>query len=76
MVAGNPKVYAQLVQILGPYSRVIKADEPAAAAAPAGLTPEQALAATAAPAAAEAAKKRGPVRIRKADVARDEDAPL
>lgn len=83
VVAGNPKVYAQLVQILAPYTRVIKPDEPAATAAPAGVTPEQALAATvagaaatAAPAAAEAAKKRGPVRIRKADVARDEDAPL
>lgn len=77
VVAGNPKVYAQLVQILGPYSRVIKPDEPAAAtAAPAGLTPEQALAGTAAAPTAEPAKKRGPVRIRKADAARDEDAPL
>jgi myo-inositol-1(or 4)-monophosphatase len=76
VVAGNPKVYAQLVQILGPYSRVIKADEPAAVAAPAGMTPEQALAATSASAAAEPAKKRAPVRIRKADAARDEDAPL
>ena len=76
VVAGNPKVYAQLVQILGPYSRVIKPDEPAPATAPAGLTPEQALAGTAPAAAAEPAKKRGPVRIRKADAARDEDAPL
>ena len=32
VVAGNPKVYGQLVQILGPYSRVI-ADEGAAPAA-------------------------------------------
>ena len=29
VVAGNPKVYGQLVQILAPYTRVIKADEPA-----------------------------------------------
>ncbi|MGD9832614.1 MAG: inositol monophosphatase family protein [Piscinibacter sp.] len=77
VVAGNPKVYAQLVQILAPYTRAIKPDEPAAvAAAPAGLTPEQALAATAAPAAAAPAKKKGPVRIRKADAARNDDAPL
>ncbi len=36
LVAGTPKVYAQLVQILSPYSRVIKEDEPVAetAAAP------------------------------------------
>ncbi len=72
VVAGNPKVYAQLVQILAPYTRVIKPDEPAAPAA-AALTPEQALAATAPPAAPA---KKGPVRIRKADAARDDDAPL
>jgi len=74
VVAGNPKVYAQLVQILAPYTKVIKPDEPAAPHAPAELTPEQALAATAAVPAA--AKKKGPVRIRKAEAARDEDAPL
>ena len=34
VVAGNPKVYAQLVQILAPYSKAIKADEPAAAPPP------------------------------------------
>ena len=74
VVAGNPKVYAQLVQILAPYTRAIKADEPAAAPPPAALTPEAALAAT--QPLAESAKKRGPVRIRKADAARDDDAPL
>jgi len=74
VVAGNPKVYAQLVQILAPYTRVIKADEPVHAGAPA-LTPEAALAATAAgnAAPAEATKKKGPVRIRKADAARSDD---
>ena len=66
VVAGNPKVYAQLVQILAPYSKAIKADEPAAAPAAAPqVTPEQALAASVA--APAAAKKKGPVRIRKAD---------
>jgi myo-inositol-1(or 4)-monophosphatase len=29
VVAGNPKVYGQLVQILTPYTRVLKDDEPA-----------------------------------------------
>jgi len=77
VVAGNPKVYGQLVQILAPYTRAIKADDPgtsatAAAEAPAGLTPEAALAAT----QAEPPKKKGAVRIRKADAARDDDAPL
>ena len=60
LVAGNPKIYAQLVSILAPYSRVIKEDEPVKAedgsSAPASssaaldattveeLTPEAALA--------------------------------
>lgn len=65
VVAGTPKIYAQLVKLLAPYTRTIKADEPAAAGAPA-LTPEDALAATA-EAPAPAAVKRGPVRIRKGD---------
>jgi len=60
VVAGNPKVYGQLVQILAPYTKVIKEEE------------------TPAPAPAEAvpapAKKRGPVRIRKA--AAGDDAPM
>jgi myo-inositol-1(or 4)-monophosphatase len=44
-VAGNPKVYGQLVQLLKPYSKAIKADEPPAAQ-PIAPTPEDALAAT------------------------------
>lgn len=39
IVAGNPKVYAQLVQLLAPYSRVIKDDEPADDDAEAAVTP-------------------------------------
>jgi myo-inositol-1(or 4)-monophosphatase len=63
VVAGNPKVYGQLVQILAPYTKVIK-DEPEAPAAPA-------------PAATEAAPapKRGPVRIRRA-APKGDDAPM
>ncbi|MEK8029872.1 inositol monophosphatase family protein [Ideonella sp. DXS29W] len=52
VVAGTPKVYGQLVQLLSPFTRVIKEDEPAAPPAPApAATPE-----------------RKPVRLRKKDV--------
>jgi myo-inositol-1(or 4)-monophosphatase len=79
VVAGNPKVYGQLVQILAPYTRVIK-DEPASAAeaVPTAPTAEATepdatqafVAAQAAP--AETAKPRA-VRIRKASA---DDAPM
>lgn len=68
VVAGNPKIYAQLVSILSPYTRVIKDDEPIAA--PAAAAAEV----TAPAAAAEAPRKRTPVRIRKDDAG--EDAPV
>jgi myo-inositol-1(or 4)-monophosphatase len=76
-VAGNPRIYAQLVQVLAPYTRVIKqeASHHAAHEGEQGHepTPEDALAATlhagaAAPAPAPA--KKGPVRIRRADLER------
>jgi myo-inositol-1(or 4)-monophosphatase len=84
LVAGNPKVYAQLVQMLAKYSRVIKDEELATPAPGAGnpataataATPEQALADT------EPAKKPAPakkvVRIKKADLPKiaEDDAPL
>jgi myo-inositol-1(or 4)-monophosphatase len=77
VVAGNPKVYGQLVQLLAPYTRVIKADETAgdsaAAAAPAEPTPESALAAAV---AAPPPPKKGPVRVRKAASAPADDAPF
>jgi myo-inositol-1(or 4)-monophosphatase len=77
LVAGNPKIYAQLVQMLSKYSRVIKEEDleaPAAPAAAAAPTPEQVL--------AEAASKPAPakkvVRIKKADLPKiaEDDAPL
>ena len=75
VVAGNPRIYGQLVQILSPYTRVIKADEASASHDTPGLTPEAALAATAAAAApAEAPKKKAAVRIRKADVQKNDAA--
>jgi myo-inositol-1(or 4)-monophosphatase len=70
VMAGNPRIYAQMVNILSPYSHVIQDTPAAAPGAPreAELTPEQALAATEAPPAA-APEKRKAVRIRKADLA-------
>ena len=78
VVAGTPKVYGQLVQLLAPYTRVIKADEPGEAAT--GAMPDAATASKAAasqagasqpaaadgaPAPAPAAKRRA-LRVRKA----------
>ena len=45
VVAGNPKVYGQLVQILAPYTRVIKEAEPAAADSNSAVAPQSAKAA-------------------------------
>jgi myo-inositol-1(or 4)-monophosphatase len=83
VVAGNPRIYGQLVQILAPYTRVIS-EEPgslAAAVAAAGVdAPEldatQAFVeAAAAPQAAVPAKK-APVRIRKSALPEGDDAPM
>jgi myo-inositol-1(or 4)-monophosphatase len=76
VVAGNPKVYGQLVQILAPYTRVIANDPSDAAGSTAavasdGVTPEEALAAAVNP-AAEAPRKKGPVRIRKPSAGGDD----
>ncbi|MDZ7591772.1 MAG: inositol monophosphatase family protein [Rubrivivax sp.] len=83
VVAGNPKVYGQLVQILTPYTRVIEAPHAAPAAATADA-PEadatQAFVAAAAmnaqaePADAATAPRKAAVRIRKTPAA--DDAPL
>ncbi|MDP1648038.1 MAG: inositol monophosphatase family protein [Rubrivivax sp.] len=78
VVAGNPKVYGQLVQILAPYTRVIK-EEPAqagAATAPqAEVDATQALVdAVAQSDAVAAAPKKLPTRIRKAATPKSDDA--
>jgi myo-inositol-1(or 4)-monophosphatase len=57
VVAGTPKVYGQLVQMLSPYTRVIKPDD----------APAEATAAPASAQEAVAPRKKGLVRIRKAD---------
>ncbi len=69
VVAGNPKVYGQLVQMLAPYTRVIKDEPPGMppdAAVPADATQAfvEAAAPTTEPAAAPARKT--PLRVRKA----------
>jgi myo-inositol-1(or 4)-monophosphatase len=83
VVAGNPKVYGQLVPLLAPFSRVIKGEQEghaAAAQGPQPVTPEAALAAAIAPAAtaastpADPAKK--PVRVRKAATPNADEAPF
>ena len=72
VVAGNPKIFAQLVPLLAPYSRALSEsadgdkDNGATDAAP--TTPEQALAASVEP-KKDAPVKKAAVRIRKADAA-------
>jgi len=77
VVAGNPKVYGQLVQILAPYTRVIEA-APAAvvAVAPEPDATQAFVAAAALDAQAEPAApvRQRPVRIRKAAAGGADDA--
>ena len=74
VVAGNPKVYGQLVQILAPYTRVIKEPEAADGEAAAEGTDAVAAAVVAAPAPKAPARKA--VRVRKADLPEGDDAPM
>jgi myo-inositol-1(or 4)-monophosphatase len=87
VVAGTPKVYGQLVQLLAPYTRVIDAAaEPSApgTATAAEATPAAAAAtpaaAAATPAAAAApaaeAARRAPLRVRKSAVRKTGEAPF
>jgi len=76
IIAGNPKIYGQLVSILAPYTSVGKSED--------GAVTEAARDATAAFVAASlagqpsVAAKKPALRIRKSDAAkpRDDDAPL
>jgi len=65
-VAGNPKVYGQLVQLLAPYTRVIKGEPTAGETAAAEPDATQAFVDAAEPDATAAPAKRAAVRIRKA----------
>jgi myo-inositol-1(or 4)-monophosphatase len=64
VVAGTPKIYGQLVQMLSPYSRVIKPDDAPAEAAPV-VTPEEVLRAAVEGQPTPEPRKKAPVRIRK-----------
>jgi len=76
VVAGNPKVYGQLVQILAPFTRVIK-DEPAHAGAAPEVDPTQVVVETlVATEAAPAGAAKAPVRIRKTPTPSTDDAPM
>jgi len=76
VVAGNPKVYGQLVQILAPFTRVIK-DEPAHAHAAPAVDPKDAVVdALLATEAAPAAAAKPPMRIRKTPTPSTDDAPI
>jgi myo-inositol-1(or 4)-monophosphatase len=72
VVAGNPKIYAQLVQMLSPYTRVLKDNEPGASVPEPEPAPDatQAFVESTLPAPA-----RKSVRLRKADLVPGEDAP-
>jgi myo-inositol-1(or 4)-monophosphatase len=84
VVAGNPKVYGQLVQILAPYTRVIRDDAtaahsvaPSAAQAPeADATQAFIESASTAPEATTAPVRKVSVRIRKGAMPEGDDAPM
>ena len=70
VVAGCPKIYGQLVQMLAPYTRVIKEAKDGADAVPevAAVTPEAVLAAALVDSATQPVPaKRSAVRLKKAD---------
>ena len=70
VVAGSPKIYGQLVQMLAPYSRILKQPEAAAMAQPDAT--EAFVRASAAP-----APRKPPMRIRKTvGAVREDDAAI
>ncbi len=76
VVAGNPKVYGQLVQILAPYTRVLKEAETPSAAASAAVNAPLGVAADAVVRAVAEPARKAPVRIRKAGGQAGDDAPM
>ncbi|MCW7537593.1 inositol monophosphatase [Aquabacterium sp. A7-Y] len=77
VVAGTPRIYGQLVQMLAPFSRVIKEDDDGKAEKPQQPDATSIVVGEAAAAAAPA-RKKGPVRIRKAEAEgkKDDDAAV
>ncbi len=78
VVAGNPRVYGQLVQILTPYTRVISdpVAPASAAAAPGPVGEPTADAAQAFVEAVAAPVRKAPVRIRKGGETASDEAPM
>ena len=82
VVAGNPKVYGQLVQMLAPYTRVIETPHGTpAVAVPAGAEPDATQAFVAAAALDAQAERPAPARkastrIRKTPARGPDDAPM
>jgi myo-inositol-1(or 4)-monophosphatase len=74
-VAGNPKVYGQLVQILAPYTRVIK-EEAAAEAATHASEPDATEAFVQTEPAPAATARKAVVRVRKNAGPAGDDAPM
>ncbi len=81
VVCGNPKIYGQLVQMLAPYSRVIKDKEDAASAAAAALQVSADATAVFVEAASltdkpvePAPEKKAPIRVRKTSATGADDA--
>jgi myo-inositol-1(or 4)-monophosphatase len=70
VVAGNPKIYAQLVQMLSPYTRVLKEAEPGVSVPEPTPDATQAFVESTLPAPA-----RKSVRLRKPDLVPNEDTP-
>jgi len=65
VLAGSPKIYGQMVQILTPYTRVIKEEEAAGAVAD---DPQASAADVVAAEVAAPAIKKGPVRIKRSEL--------
>jgi len=78
VVAGNPKIYGQLVQILAPYTRVLKEADAPSATAPAvvAVAAVQADATDAVVQAMAEPVRKAPVRIRKTGGPAGDDAPM
>jgi myo-inositol-1(or 4)-monophosphatase len=76
VVAGTPKVYGQLVQILTPYTRVLKEPEPHEGQAATAAEASDTVAAAVGAAAPAPAAKKAAVRIRKAAAPEGDDAPV
>ena len=77
VVAGSPKIYGQLVQMLAPYTRVLTPVDPAAAtnAAAPDIDPVAAALVGSDAAAAAPPVKRAPIRLRKTELRKPGDRP-